>query len=71
MGCKVSTVVSRNHTNHLVQFENSLRRHNHIGFIHALLLALAKGGKLNEAKEKAKTALRERRASRSDAMEED
>ena len=54
------------------QFENSLRRHNHIGFIHALLLALAKGGKLEEAKENAKKTLAERIAKKGDAaMDED
>ena len=53
------------------QFENSLRRHNHIGLIHALLTALAKAGKLDEAKESAKKALTERRAKKGDAMDED
>lgn len=41
-------------------FENSLRRHNHLGFIHALVLALAKAGKLDAAKEGAKAKMRER-----------
>ncbi|KZT65964.1 cysteine proteinase [Daedalea quercina L-15889] len=41
-------------------FENSLRRHNYVGLIHALLVALAKSGKLNAAKEGAKKALQER-----------
>lgn len=43
------------------QFENSLRRHNHVGLVHALLLALAKAGKLQSAKEGATIALKERR----------
>lgn len=55
-----------------VQFENSLRRHNHFGLIHALLLALAKGGLLDGAKESAKKALAERRAKQGGVdMEED
>jgi len=44
-----------------IQFENSLRRHNHLGFLHALLLGLAKAGKLDAAKDGAKKAIRERR----------
>jgi ubiquitin carboxyl-terminal hydrolase L5 len=43
------------------QFENSLRRHNHLGLVHALTLALAKSGGLPAAKEKAKEAMKERR----------
>ena len=54
------------------QFENSLRRHNHIGFIHALLTVLAKAGKLEQAKENAKKVMAERRAKKGgDAMDED
>ena len=41
-----------------IQFENSLRRHNHLGLLHALLLGLAKAGKLDAAKEGAKKAKR-------------
>ncbi|KAJ7078840.1 ubiquitin carboxyl-terminal hydrolase [Mycena belliarum] len=41
-------------------FENSLRRHNHVGLVHALALALAKAGKLETAKESAKNLMRER-----------
>jgi len=41
-------------------FENSLRRHNHVGLVHALLETLAKAGKLDEAKEGAKKAMTER-----------
>jgi ubiquitin carboxyl-terminal hydrolase L5 len=44
-----------------IQFENSLRRHNHLGLLHALLLGLAKAGKLDAAKEGAKKAMRERK----------
>ncbi|KAG6859200.1 hypothetical protein C0993_004300, partial [Termitomyces sp. T159_Od127] len=41
-------------------FENSLRRHNHVGLIHALLVALAKGGKLSSAEAMAKTTMQAR-----------
>ena len=58
-----------------MQFENSLRRHNYVGLIHALLLALAKAGKLDAAKEGAKKALQERIEKRKErggaSMEED
>ena len=56
----------------VLQFENSLRRHNHFGLIHGLLLALAKGGQLEAAKESAKKALTERRAKQGGAdMDQD
>jgi ubiquitin carboxyl-terminal hydrolase L5 len=42
------------------KFENSLRRHNHVGLVHALLVALAKEGKLEEAKQGARRAMQER-----------
>lgn len=32
------------------QFENALRKHNHLGLVHGLVLALAKAGKLGPAK---------------------
>jgi ubiquitin carboxyl-terminal hydrolase L5 len=57
-----------------VQFENSLRRHNHVGLVHALLATLAKAGKLNEAKEGAKSIMQERKAKakeKGEDMEED
>ncbi|EGN99598.1 hypothetical protein SERLA73DRAFT_106221 [Serpula lacrymans var. lacrymans S7.3] len=41
-------------------FENSLRRHNHVGLAHALLVALAKAGKLDSAKEVAKQVMKDR-----------
>ncbi|KAJ3880035.1 hypothetical protein F5051DRAFT_400896 [Lentinula edodes] len=41
-------------------FENSLRRHNHVGLVHSLLVALAKAGKLESAKERAKGIMKER-----------
>lgn len=56
------------------QFENSLRRHNHVGLLHALVHALAKSGKLPAAKENARqasTARAQRRKAAGGAMEED
>lgn len=41
-----------------LQFENSLRRHNHLGLIHALVLALAKAGKLDAAKALARESMK-------------
>ncbi|KAJ7647560.1 hypothetical protein FB45DRAFT_893766 [Roridomyces roridus] len=41
-------------------FENSLRKHNHVGLVHALAVALAKAGKLEGAKESAKKAMKDR-----------
>ncbi|KAF8170287.1 ubiquitin carboxyl-terminal hydrolase [Mycena galopus ATCC 62051] len=41
-------------------FENSLRRHNHVGLVHALVGALAKAGKLDSCKESAKKVMKER-----------
>ncbi|KAJ7782833.1 ubiquitin carboxyl-terminal hydrolase [Mycena metata] len=41
-------------------FENSLRRHNHVGLVHALAVALAKAGKLESVKESAKKVMKER-----------
>ncbi|KAM5531841.1 hypothetical protein V8D89_014471 [Ganoderma adspersum] len=54
-------------------FENSLRRHNYLGFIHALLLGMAKAGTLDGAKEGAKKALQERieKRKKGEAMDED
>ncbi|KIK90511.1 hypothetical protein PAXRUDRAFT_831655 [Paxillus rubicundulus Ve08.2h10] len=45
-------------------FENSLRRHNHIGLVYALLLGLAKAGLLQPAAENARQVMRERIARR-------
>ncbi|KAI0365664.1 hypothetical protein BV20DRAFT_724291 [Pilatotrama ljubarskyi] len=54
-------------------FENSLRRHNYLGFIHALLLNMAKAGTLEAAKDGAKKALQERMEKRKkgELMDED
>ena len=43
-----------------IQFENSLRRHNHLGTIHALLLAMAQAEILDGAVDNAKTKMTER-----------
>ncbi|KAJ3988837.1 hypothetical protein F5890DRAFT_260133 [Lentinula detonsa] len=54
-------------------FENSIRRHNHVGLVHALLVALAKAGRLEPAKENAKSVMKERIArarSKGGAMDE-
>lgn len=42
------------------QFENSLRRHNHLGTIHAILLAMAQTELLDGAVDAAKTKMAER-----------
>jgi ubiquitin carboxyl-terminal hydrolase L5 len=56
-------------------FENSLRRHNHVGFAHALVLALAKADKLEPAKDSARKVMQERMQRRQekgdDAMDDD
>ncbi|THH18181.1 hypothetical protein EW146_g2769 [Bondarzewia mesenterica] len=55
-------------------FENSLRCHNHVGLIHALLLALAKAGNLDAASEQARTTMKQRieaRKAKGDSMDED
>ena len=56
-----------------IQFENSLRRHNHVGLIHALALALAKAGRLTAVTEQAKAKLKERveKRQKEGKMEED
>lgn len=41
-------------------FENTLRRHNHLGLVHALLVALAKEGKLADAVEESKKTMKDR-----------
>jgi hypothetical protein len=54
------------------KFENSLRRHNHVGLMHALLDALAKAGKLEEAKQGARRVMQERlEASKEKDMSDD
>ncbi|KAH8107819.1 hypothetical protein BXZ70DRAFT_14040 [Cristinia sonorae] len=56
-------------------FENSLRRHNYVGFVHALLSAMAKSGTLDKAKEDARKVMKERIAKQKEkggaAMDED
>merc|ERR1712093_39534 len=41
-------------------FDNTLRRHNHLGLVHALLVAMAKEGKLQEAVEDSTKVMKER-----------
>jgi hypothetical protein len=56
------------------QFENSLRRHNYVGMIHSLALALAKAGRLDAAADSARTAMRKRieeRRKKRQPMDED
>ena len=57
------------------QFENSLRRHNYVGFVHALLAAMAKSGTLEKAKVGATEKMKERIAKMKEkgenAMDED
>lgn len=58
----------------LPQFENSLRRHNYVGMIHSLALALAKAGRLDAAADGAQTAMRKRikeRRKEGQGMDED
>ncbi|KAH9986748.1 ubiquitin-specific protease [Russula compacta] len=55
-------------------FENSLRRHNYVGMIHALALALAKAGRLDAATDGARTAMKKRveeRRKKRQPMDED
>ncbi|KAK0226186.1 hypothetical protein IW262DRAFT_1266454 [Armillaria fumosa] len=55
-------------------FESSVRRHNHFGLVHALVLALAKAGKLEGAKESAKNKMKARVAQareKGEMMDED
>lgn len=55
------------------QFENSLRKHNHLGLIHALLVELARKGGLDAAITGAKAKMQERiaKARATGQMEED
>ncbi len=58
----------------LLKLESSLRRHNYLGFIHALILAMAKAGQLQPAAGKARTVMKERIAKQQKegkGMEED
>ncbi|KAK7472976.1 hypothetical protein VKT23_001080 [Stygiomarasmius scandens] len=41
-------------------FENSLRRHNHVGLVYNLLVVLAKAGRLESTKDTAKKVMKER-----------
>ncbi|VDB95364.1 unnamed protein product [Peniophora sp. CBMAI 1063] len=55
-------------------FENALRRHNHLGLVHALLLAMAKGGQLDNATDSARKTMVDRieaRRAKGETMDED
>jgi len=70
----MSKITNENSKRERWAFENSLRRHNHVGLVHALLLALAKAGKLSEARESAKSLMRKRTEAgrkKGENMEED
>jgi ubiquitin carboxyl-terminal hydrolase L5 len=57
-----------------LQFENALRRHNHMGLMHGILKLLAKTNKLDPAKEGAKTKMTERyekAKAKGESMDED
>jgi ubiquitin carboxyl-terminal hydrolase L5 len=57
-----------------LKFENSLRRHNYVGLIHSLTLALAKSGQLDAAVDGARTAMKtriEERKKKGQPMDED
>ncbi|KAG5351871.1 Ubiquitin carboxyl-terminal hydrolase isozyme L5 [Termitomyces sp. J132] len=56
----ISLISRENEKRQRWAFENSLRSHNHVGLIHALLVALAKGGKLSSAEAMAKTIMQAR-----------
>ncbi|KAG6897726.1 hypothetical protein C0992_011936 [Termitomyces sp. T32_za158] len=56
----ISLISRENEKRQRWAFENSLRRHNHVGLIHALLVALAKGDKLSSAEAMAKTTMQAR-----------
>ena len=56
------------------QFENSLRRHNYVGMIHSLTLALAKAGRLDGAADGARMTMKKRleeRRKKRQPMDED
>ena len=64
----------RLHIPSALKFENSLRRHNYVGLIHSLTLALAKAGQLDAAVGGARTAMKKRieeRKKKGQPMDED
>lgn len=70
----LATLTNENTKRERWAFENSLRRHNHVGLVHALLTAMAKAGKLKEAEGKAQEVMKERiekRKARGEDMDED
>ncbi|KAK1225290.1 hypothetical protein PQX77_011809 [Marasmius sp. AFHP31] len=70
----VVKIENENHKRERWAFENSLRRHNHVGLLHGLLVALAKAGRLGPAKETAKSIMKDKiqkARERGQAMDED
>ncbi|KAF4620951.1 hypothetical protein D9613_000328 [Agrocybe pediades] len=70
----VAKIANENAKRERWAFENSLRRHNHVGLVQALLLALAKAGKLSSATEAARKTMKDRieqRKARGEDMDED
>jgi ubiquitin carboxyl-terminal hydrolase L5 len=70
----LSRITNENAKRERWAFENSLRRHNHVGLVQALLLALAKTGKLSSAEESARKTMNDRmsqRKVRGEDMDED
>ncbi|TFK25557.1 ubiquitin-specific protease [Coprinopsis marcescibilis] len=70
----VSRISNENAKRERWTFENSLRRHNHVGLVHGLLAALASVGKLSQAEAKAKDTMKQRiqkRKERGEDMDED
>ncbi|XP_006460907.1 hypothetical protein AGABI2DRAFT_68834 [Agaricus bisporus var. bisporus H97] len=56
----IAAISNENNKRERWAFENSLRRHNHVGLAHALLVALAQAGRLSEAQEGARKAMQDR-----------
>ncbi|RDB24816.1 Ubiquitin carboxyl-terminal hydrolase isozyme L5 [Hypsizygus marmoreus] len=70
----LATISNENSKRKRWAFENSLRKHNHVGLIHALLVALAKGGGLHAAQTQARTVMQtriEKKKASGEGMDED
>ncbi|KAK2467853.1 hypothetical protein APHAL10511_000148 [Amanita phalloides] len=70
----VNKIADENSKRERWAFENSLRRHNYVGLVHALLLAFAKADKLSEARQSALKLMQDRvetRRKKGENMEED
>ncbi|KAF8070362.1 ubiquitin carboxyl-terminal hydrolase [Lyophyllum atratum] len=69
-----SQILNENSKRQRWAFENSLRKHNHVGLVHALLVALARGGKLSSAEQQAKVIMQariEKKKASGEDMDED